>query len=552
MQIELDTIMELNEPEESIAIAQHEQLQISPPDEIKGINQFDLLIMSEAGKPIYCYSKREDAVTLMPLCCSLLNYAKKAQKETISSIKTSDNLIINFSIKSPVIIVLIHESNFDLDPVILIDQVEAQLISILTAKTLRSILKERPTYDLKKLIYGSEKLIDAIANIENRFSRLSWPQVQSFLPITLQPNNSSDTNTQSSLPNAPAKPHRILVPLVIMAPNARESLHNTLSTVISNSSKNVVFSLLFQLVKPDGPSLYDHYEQQNQGDKETDVDLDYSLTQQSTEQASNDKYGLKNSISFQLITICNHHNRHKLDVADIHIIYALLNGTRSQLEAVDFLWMPVCLPRFNEDAFMHTYMSFTNQKNFCLVIFSVDREEFSNCREAKTMIEQKIEKLLLEPTQRSKMFYQLSPLVHPVLLELQEKLTNCSLSENDLAEVQQQALIYNNKLELYHSRQLQFVWYQTNKQVLWWQRSSKCSISPIIYYVNRKMFESSLKTLWLKLTDNSSFLGWHAPTFQLYTQFDRTITTNEATEVIQRITNWIKKEEDNFNLKEYR
>lgn len=503
--------------------------------------RFELLILSEAGKPIYSYSKREDAVTLMPLCSTLINYAKKAQKETLTSMKTSDNLMISFSTRSPLIIIVIYDTPF-VDPQILVEQVEAQIISILTAKSLKSVFDDRPTFDLKRLLYGSEKLIESVTNLSVFTNKLKVSNVQAFLAVTSADGHNSQTNPKTvtqTCPLLPSRPHRVLIPVVTMLSSMRDTIHNTICDKVSANSKNMVFSLLFRVVLANGKEDEMLPTSDGQG---SDND---SLAEES-------KNDLMNDVKFKLITCCNHHNRHKLKIADIHIVLALLDGSKAQLSSVESLWLPVCLPRFNQDAFLHSYISYTNNMKHCLVMFSVDRDEFSNCQKARNDIEDKLDSFLKDSNQKGKIYYELSPLVHPVLLELQDKLAGNFLSGDELAEAQQQIQIYNSKLEVYHARQLQFLWYQTSKQVLWWQRSSNNSLSPVLYYVTKKMLQSSLKTLWLKLSNNSIFLGWHVPTFQLYAQFDKTTTTNEATEVIQRITSWVKREEDNFSIKDYR
>lgn len=502
--------------------------------------RFELLILSEAGKPIYSFSKREDAVTLMPLCSTLINYAKKAQKETLISMKTSDNLMISFTTRSPLIVIVIYDTPF-VDPQVLVDQVEAQIISILTAKTLKSVFDERPTFNLKQLLYGSEKLIDSVTNLSVFINKLKVPNVQAFLAVTSINGINSQTNSKpipTACPLLPSRPHRVLIPVVTMLSSMRDTIHNAICDKVSSNSKNMVFSLLFRVILANGEE--DEVLPTSEGN-ESDSSLDEET-----------KSDMMNDVKFKLITCCNHHNRHKLKIADIHILLALLDGSKAQLSSVESLWLPVCLPRFNQDAFLHSYISYTNNMKHCLVMLSVDRDEFANCQKARNEIEEKLAGFMKDSNQRGKIYYQLSPLVHPLLLELQDKLVGNFLTGEELAEAQQQVQIYNSKLEVYHARQLQFLWYQTNKQVLWWQRSSNHSLSPILYYVTEKMLQSSLKTLWLKLSNNSIFLGWHVPTFQLYAQFDKTITTNEATEVIQRITSWIKKEEDNFSIKDYR
>lgn len=502
--------------------------------------RFELLVLSEAGKPIYSFSKREDAVTLMPLCSTLLNYAKKAQKETLISMKTSDNLMISFTTRSPLIVIVIYDTPY-VDPQILVEQVEAQIISILTAKTLKSVFDDRPTFDLKRLLYGSEKLIDSVTNLSVFTNKLRVPIYQAFLAVSSSNGSSSQANPKSittACPLLPSRPHRVLIPVVTMLSSMRDTIHNTICDKVSSNSKNMVFSLLFRVVLANGEE-----------DEMLPTSDEQGSENSSDEEAKSD---LMNDVKFKLITCCNHHNRHKLKIADIHILLALLDGSKAQLSSVESLWLPVCLPRFNQDAFLHSYISYTNNMKHCLVMLSVDRDEFTNCHKARNDIEDKLDSFLRDSNQKGKIYYQLSPLVHPVLLELQEKLIGNFLSDDELAETQQQIRIYNSKLEIYHARQLQFLWYQTNKQVFWWQRSPNNPLCPVLYYVTKKMLQSSLKTLWLKLSNNTIFLGWHVPTFQLYAQFDKTITTSEATEVIQRITNWIKKEEDNFSIKDYR
>lgn len=503
-------------------------------------DRLELLILSEAGKPIYSFSKREDTVTLMPLCSALINYANKVQKETLHSMRTSDNLMISFTTRSPLIIIVIHELNSYVDPLLLVEQVEAQIVSIITAKTLRSVFEERPTFDLKKLLYGSEKLIDSISSLSATVPKLRWPWVQAFLAVTSSTATNSTSTTNKPPPTfsitLPSRPHRVLIPIVTMPSSTRDTMHNVLCDGVSANSKNMVFSLLFRIVSAaDEDDIESHDTPDEYRDSQEDQDEDK-----------------KNGVNFRLITVCSHHNKHKLQVADMHILSALLDGSKAQLSSVESLWMPVCLPKFNQDAFLHAYISYINDMRNCLILLSVDRDEFSNCQKARNAIEDKLNVLLEDSNQTGKIYYQMSPLVHPTLLKLQDKLTSNILTGDELAEAQQQAQIYNSKLELYHARQLQFLWYQTSKQVLWWQRSAKKIPTLILFYITKKMLQSSLKILWLKLSNNSIFLGWHVPTFQLYAQFDHTVSTNEATEVVQRITNWIKKEEENFSIKDYR
>lgn len=524
-----------------------EQVQSTPVKDVlryceRRKERFELLVLTEAGKPVYSYTKREDAVTLMPLCSALIDYAKKAQKETLKFLTTSDGLVINFATKPPLTIIVIHEVNSYVDPRLLVERVEAQIISILTAKTLQSVFEDRPTYDLKRLLYGSEKLIDATTNLCAFPKKLGWPWVEAFLATSMQnsaPNgpasSSSASNPSASLPT---RPHRVLVPIVIVPPSIRDNIHSLIQNVIASNSKNIVFSLLFRIASARFGSTASSSSHEASSSQISD-----------NEAAESDQDGVA---GFELMTICNHHDRHKIKIADIHMTLALLSGSRAQLASVESLWLPVCLPKFNQDAFLHSYISYMNDNRHCLVMMSIDRDDFSNCQKSRNAIEEKLDALCNDASQKAKLYYQVSPLVHPSLLEMQDRLVSGSLTSEDKIEFEQKVQMNNIKQDQYHARQLQFLWYQTSKQVFWWQRSQQKSMNPVLYYVTMKMLQASLKHLWLKVSHDSIFMGWHMPSFQLYAQFDVTTTTTEATEVIQRVTNWIKKEEDNFSIKNYR
>lgn len=520
-------------------------------------NRFEVLIMSEAGKPIYSYTKRDDAVTLMPLCSTLINYARKTQNETLHSMRTPDSLMINFFTRSPLILIVIHEVDASVDALVLVEQIEAQIISILTAKTLRTVFEERPTFDLKRLLYGSEKYIDSIINITINRTNYAWPWNHAFLAVTTTGHAGPDQNTSqsSASPNAlPNIAHRTLVPVATLHHKIRDAMHSTIMSTVSSLSKNLVFSLVFKVseVKSDVATFEDSAKTEN-NEAVNEVAASTSENEDELESDSMPSNNVAQTESFSLSTICNHHNRHKLKIADIHVILALLTGSRVSLNSVESLWMPVCLPKFNKDAYLHAFISYMNNKRNCIVMLGVDRDEFSNCQKAKEQIEAKLNATVYDDnSEKERVNYRMAPLVHPILLDLQDKLMNNSLSGDELAEAQQQIQIYNSKLSMYHARQLQMIWYQTSKQVLWWQRSPQTPISAVLYHITAKMQQSNLKTLWLKLNDGSVFLGCHKPNFQLYTQFDGTVTTSEATEVIKKIINWIKKEEEHFTIKEYK
>ena len=117
-------------------------------------DHLDVFVLSESGKPVYCYSRREDSVTLMGVCVALINVMENTQNDTIRHILTRTGLRITFSHKSPLFYCVVYRINTGVDASVIINQVNAQIISILTSKTLKSVFEQRPTFDLKRLLSG--------------------------------------------------------------------------------------------------------------------------------------------------------------------------------------------------------------------------------------------------------------------------------------------------------------------------------------------------------------------------------------------------------------
>lgn len=124
------------------------------PHSKESSQSIDVLIMSESGKPIYCYTNRPDAITLMGVCVALVNFVIKTQNDTLVSMRTRNGLYISFAIRTPLVIVVASRQHSCFDQQTLINQINAQIISTITLKSLKSVFKQAPTYDLKRFIHS--------------------------------------------------------------------------------------------------------------------------------------------------------------------------------------------------------------------------------------------------------------------------------------------------------------------------------------------------------------------------------------------------------------
>jgi len=442
-------------------------------------DEVDVFVMSESGKPVYCYSRREDSITLMGVCVALIHVVDSVHNDTVRHIQTTSGLRITFSHKPPLIICLVFRVNSGVDSSILVNQVNAQIVSILTAKTLKSVFEQRQTFDLKRLLSGSEKLIDTLIDVilnpidankcdqQMAKSHKKANQVNAYL--TSSTTTFRTIGTQSVVNNRNHISGRVYIPIRLMSTSLRESVYNIITSCAS-SAPNVAFSLLFSVDKK--------FKDENNC----------------------------NNNEIQLILVCNHNSKARINALDIQLIYSLVIASESQLSSVESFWLPICLPRFDSNNFLHTHISYLSDE-YCLALLTTDREDFHKCQLMKDSVIDRLAKVHLQPSRSS-----LADLALP---------------------------------------QIQYLWYQSVRQSVLWRQSTVADFSPLNHYITNRMLKSNLKTFWLRSETDGLLLGWHLTTFQLYVQFDVTITQLQALNAIQAIIKWIKKEEEKFVIKDY-
>ncbi|XP_046662183.1 vacuolar fusion protein MON1 homolog A isoform X1 [Homalodisca vitripennis] len=123
-----------------------------------------IFILSSAGKPVYSrYGSEDRLVTLFGVMQALVSFVQDSD-DVIQSIHAGDCVIV-FLIKGPIILVAVSQIYESVDQLSLqLRYVYNQIVSILTLKQLTKIFEERRNFDLRRLLTGSERLIDHILN----------------------------------------------------------------------------------------------------------------------------------------------------------------------------------------------------------------------------------------------------------------------------------------------------------------------------------------------------------------------------------------------------
>lgn len=539
---------------------------------------FEVFICSEAGKPIYCFNDSRDdefVVTFMGVCQALINFFIDSEKDLLKTITTARGLRITFAVKTPLILVVVTDALSPISPNLVINQVFSQIISILTLKTLKSVFEQRPTFDLRRLLSGSDKLIDTLIDdclvgnplysrqqLTSKASKAHAPfEVFGFLTSTttqqlnnLRPSSQTGAASPAILPNTPlltnnskSRGHggRVLIPVLPLNPSIRDSITNTIMSSITTTPSNVLFAVLFQIKVrsygipgPDFDADSTRIDQTDDasclaGDKieasspNTESPVEASATSESNQEE-------RDFNKIHLITIVNYNvKKAKLHPLDIQLLQGLVIASDCQLSSAESLWLPICLPRVDSGAFIHAHISYLNQLDLSRPSTPSNTGASSSASSSSN-----------------------TRLCLVLLTADREDFSRCQhtkeLVNERLNKVQLQASGFSDL----NISQVQSFYYQSVKpySLLYrsWPHLDQTAFNKLVAYIAYRMMESKLKMLWLQSDRHqTALLGWRTSSFSFFGQFDATITPNDVITVAANIQKWVKKEEDKVKLRDY-
>lgn len=119
-----------------------------------------VFILSEAGKPIYSLHGTEDKLaTIFGVMQALVSFVQHS-KDSITSIH-ADGIKFVFLVKNSLILVAASRCNLSVHQLQMqLNDVYNQILSILTYSHMTKIFEKRKNFDLRRLLAGSERLID--------------------------------------------------------------------------------------------------------------------------------------------------------------------------------------------------------------------------------------------------------------------------------------------------------------------------------------------------------------------------------------------------------
>ena len=120
-------------------------------------------ILSEAGKPIYSrYGDEDQLAALMAVMQATVSFVQD-MGDNIRSIKSSDSTIVFLNRKPLILVAVSHMMESVTQLIVQLTYLYHQVLSVLTLNQLSRIFEQRKGYDLRRMIAGSERLLDSLA-----------------------------------------------------------------------------------------------------------------------------------------------------------------------------------------------------------------------------------------------------------------------------------------------------------------------------------------------------------------------------------------------------
>ncbi|XP_053620355.1 vacuolar fusion protein MON1 homolog [Plodia interpunctella] len=241
----------------------------------------------------------------------------------------------------------------------------------------------------------------------------------------------------------------------------------------------------------------------------------------------------------QLITLVRM-KKYTLHPSDIHLLFNLVRCTESFKTAES--WTPICLPKFDATGFLHGHVSYISEDcQACLLLLTVQRDAFFPLSQAKHNIAEKLRRnncltAINDALNRNVELPTTNPLKHIGIPEIRHFMykskTTAQLFTSDpicLDRLQDYRIRYKDygDIEVKRPEKLSDIDYVQNYRSFCSQMHCTSTPAKLIFRSN------SMDTV----------LAWVTSGFELYVTFDPLMEKDQAIRAVDRILQWIRKEE---------
>ncbi|XP_002125768.2 vacuolar fusion protein MON1 homolog A [Ciona intestinalis] len=208
---------------------------------------------------------------------------------------------------------------------------------------------------------------------------------------------------------------------------------------------------------------------------------------------------------------------HNLHSSDLQILINLITASSSFHAGEN--WLPICLPHFNPQGYLHAHISYLDDDfQTCLLLLSADVNSFFTLSEAKKKVMVKLNKHDCLP-----------------ILKLASEKGMYNVSKIGLPDLRH--FIYKSK----HQSQFtapEFIspYHDVHQQE---------RLFGLYQHLHGKIHNPAIPLkLLFEVSDEETMLAWVASGFELYVAFSPLVTKGQAISSVDRLLRWIKQRED--------
>ncbi|XP_059056311.1 protein SAND [Achroia grisella] len=241
----------------------------------------------------------------------------------------------------------------------------------------------------------------------------------------------------------------------------------------------------------------------------------------------------------QLITLVRM-KKYTLHPSDIHLLFNLVRSSESFKTAES--WTPICLPKFDATGFLHGHVSYISDDcQACLLLLTVRHDAFFTLSQAKHTIAEKLRRAnclvaINDALNRNEELPTTNPLKHIGIAEIRHFM----YKSKSTAQLFTSDPISLDRLQDYRIRHKESGDVTVKKIE---------KLSDIDYVRNYRKFCSQIHCtsipakLIFRSNSHDTVLAWVTNGFELYVTFDPLMEKDHAIRAVDRLIQWIKKEE---------
>ena len=223
--------------------------------------------------------------------------------------------------------------------------------------------------------------------------------------------------------------------------------------------------------------------------------------------------------SGQVVSVCRL-KEHKLETNDLQILLNLVTASSTSFLAGES-WLPICLPHFNPDGFLHAHISYLDDDHqACLILLSADQDAFFTLCECKKKVVARLNK-------------------HNCLESLNMANTKSRYTMNKINIPELRHFLYKAK------NLSQFTCPEPNSP--YHEPKERDRLFGLYQHLHGKIHNPAAPLkLHYCVSDRETLLAWVASGFEFYAVFNPLVTKQRAISAVDRLLRWIKQREDEF------